>query len=67
MLSGIRKDFLSGIRNLLLYQLTKKVKKILILLVIVGYHCYQVSGLTRISSYMDEMIGNHQCGFRHNR
>jgi hypothetical protein len=39
-----------------------------------GYHCYQASykmllniPLSRLSPYIDEIIGDQQCGFRHNR
>jgi hypothetical protein len=45
----------------------------LILIIIVGYHCYQhykivsVIFLTRINPYIDEITGDHQCGFRCNR
>jgi hypothetical protein len=46
------------------------------LLVIVGYleyYCYQRHGkltlilLSRLSPFIDEIIGNHQSGFQHNR
>jgi hypothetical protein len=39
----------------------------------VRYHCYQLhttfyrTSISRLSSYVDEIIGDHQCGFQRNR
>jgi hypothetical protein len=57
----------------LVYQFTKRAIKLTV--VIIGkYHCYQLHTkffpnilLSRLSPYIDEIIGDHQCGFRHNR
>jgi hypothetical protein len=34
-------------------------------IIIMGHHCYQL--LKVLSPYTDEIIGDHQCVFRHNR
>jgi hypothetical protein len=69
VLFGIRKNFLIS-RSLLLYQFTKRVTKI---------DCNNYCGisllstslsnifLSRLVPYIDEIIGDHQCGFRRNR
>jgi hypothetical protein len=42
--------------------------------IIGGYHCYQlntkfypISFILRLRPYIDDVIGDHQCGFRRNR
>jgi hypothetical protein len=69
---GIRKNCLISGRSLLLYQFTKRVTKLTVIS-IVGYHCYQhhtkmLSNIlhSRLSPYVDEIIGDRQCGFFHN-
>jgi hypothetical protein len=84
---GIRKHCLISGRSLSLYQFTRMVIK-LIVVIIEGYHCYQLRtkfypvffpqgyffyywwGRTKSTRYCpctDEIIGDRQCGFRHNR
>jgi hypothetical protein len=55
------------------YQFTRRVIK-LIAVIIGGYHYYQLCTemlsnilLSRLSPYVDEIIGDHQCRFRRNR
>jgi hypothetical protein len=66
ILFGMRKNCLISGRSLLLYQFTKRVTKLPVI-IIVRYHCYQhPTKFYRISN-IDEIIGNHKCGFRRNR
>jgi hypothetical protein len=60
-------------RSLLLYQFTRRAIKLTVV-IIVGYRYYQLRTnfypiylLSRLSPYIDEIIGDHQCGFRRNR
>jgi hypothetical protein len=41
----------------------------LTVVIVEGYYCYQLHTkfLSRLSSYVAEIIGDHQCGFRPNR
>jgi hypothetical protein len=73
ILFGIRKNCLINGRSLLLYQFTKRVIKLTVI-IIVGYHCYQLHNkmlsnifLSRLVPYIDEITWDHQCGFRSNR
>jgi hypothetical protein len=53
-----------------LYQFTRRAKTIVIIL---GYHYYQLhtkfypTFSSRLSPYVNEIIGDHKCGFRRNR
>jgi hypothetical protein len=38
----------------------------LTVIILVGYHCYQLY-IQRLSPYIDDIIGDHQCGFQRNR
>jgi hypothetical protein len=62
-----RKNCLISGKSLLLYQFTKRVTK---LTVIMGYQCYQqiLSNVipSNLSPYIDEIIGDCQCGFPRN-
>jgi hypothetical protein len=55
-----------------LYQLTSRLTKLTVI-IIVGYHCYQLhttfyrTSFSRLGLYIDETIGDNQCGFRRNR
>jgi hypothetical protein len=57
-------------RSLLLYQFTRWVIKLTVI-IIVGYHCYQLHNFIKYHSFtvksIDEINGDHQCGFRCNR
>jgi hypothetical protein len=54
-------------RSLLLYQFTRRVIKLTVI-IIVGYHKILSNILlSRLSPYFDEIIGDHKCGFRRNR
>jgi hypothetical protein len=71
--SGMRKNCLISGRSLVLYQFTKRVTKLTVI-IIVGYHCYQYHTkmlsnilLSRLSPYIYEIIGDQICGFRRNR
>jgi hypothetical protein len=74
ILFGIRRNSLISGRSLLLYQFTKRVTKLTVIIV-VGCHCYSYQHHTkfyrisssRLSPYVDEIIGNQQCGFRRSR
>jgi hypothetical protein len=67
-----RKNRLIIERSLLLYQFTWKVIKLTVV-IIGGYHCYQLHKnvsnmlLSRLTPYIVEIIGDHQCVFRVNR
>jgi hypothetical protein len=71
ILFGIRRKCLISGWSLLLCQFTKRVIKGTVI-IIVWYHCFQyhttkiVSNilLARLRPYVDELIGDHQCGFR---
>jgi hypothetical protein len=59
-------------KSLLLYQFTRKVIKLTsnyrgISLLSTSYKILSNVLLSRLSPYVDEIIGDHQCGFRHNR
>jgi hypothetical protein len=65
ILFGVRKNCLISGRGLLLYQFTRRgIKQTIV--IIVGYHCHQLLNkilsniLSRLSPYMDEIIGEHQ-------
>jgi hypothetical protein len=68
ILFGIRKKCQSSERNLLLYLFVKLVIKLTVI-VIEGYHCYQLHTkfiqypCLKVNSVADESIGDHQCGF----
>jgi hypothetical protein len=49
-----------------LYQFTKRVTKLTVI-IIVGYHCYQLQHFIEYPSHIDGIVGDHQCGFRRNR
>jgi hypothetical protein len=56
-----------------LYQFTERLTKLTVI-IIMGYHCHQPHTkflsnirLSRLSLYINEFIGDHQCGFLHNR
>jgi sorting nexin-29 len=56
-----------------LYQYTRRAIKLAVVNIL-GYHCHQLHTkiltnilLSKLSPYIDEIIGYHQCGFRHNR
>jgi hypothetical protein len=76
LLSSIHKHIKSVLNKkelLEIYQFTKSVTK-LIVIIIVGYYCYQLHTkflsnilLSRLVPYIDEIIWDHQCGFRRNR
>jgi hypothetical protein len=59
-------------KGLLLYEFTRRVIKLTVI-IIVGYHCYQLhikffrESFSRLSPYIDEITRNPQCGFRCNR
>jgi hypothetical protein len=69
---GIRKNCLIRGRSLLLFQFTKRGDKTDwnnyrgISLLSTSYKILS-NILSRLSPYIDEIIGDHQCGFRHNR
>jgi hypothetical protein len=53
-----------------MYQFTRRVIKLTVV-IIVGYHSYQLHTKFYTTSfsqgpYIDEIIGDHQCGFQHN-
>jgi hypothetical protein len=54
------------------HQFTKRLTKLTVI-IIVGYHCYQFHSkfsntlLSKLSPYIDKIIGDHQCAFRRNR
>jgi hypothetical protein len=60
-------------RNVLLYQLIKNVIKTDcsiyrgISLLLTAYKILSNIHLARLTRYVNEINGNHQCGFRHNR
>jgi hypothetical protein len=63
---GIRKNILISGMTLLLYQFTRMAIELTVV-IIVGYHYYQLH--TKFypiffSQYIDEVIGDHQCGFQ---
>jgi hypothetical protein len=69
---GIRKNFQFSGRNLLLYLLIRRVIKRTVV-IIEEYHLptsYKIVSnifLSRLTPYVDEIIEDHQCGFRRNR
>jgi hypothetical protein len=72
ILSGIRKNSLISGRSLLLYQFRKRsIERIVV--IIVGYKCYEVNtkfypkSSSGLSLYIDAVIGDHQCVFQFNR
>jgi hypothetical protein len=73
ILFGIRKNCLISGRSLFLYQFTRRAIKLTVV-IIVGYHCLSTSYkilssilLSRLSPYVDAIIGDHHCGFQYNR
>jgi hypothetical protein len=65
---GIRRICLSSGRSRSLYLFIRKVIKQII--IIETYHFYQLLSnilLSKVTSYPEEIIGVHQCGFRRNR
>jgi hypothetical protein len=69
----IRKNCLISGRIVLLYQFTRRAIKLAVV-IIVRYHCLSTSYRmlsnilpSRLSPYIDEISGDHQCGFRCNR
>jgi hypothetical protein len=73
ILFGIRKNCLINGGSLILY-LFAKTSIQLTVIIIVSYHCYQLHTKfyriffpSRLSPYIDEIIGDQQCGFRRNR
>jgi hypothetical protein len=71
ILFGIRKNCLISGRSLLFYQFTERVIKLTVI-IIVRYHCYQLHtkfyqmAFSRWIPYIDENIGDRQCGFQCN-
>jgi hypothetical protein len=56
-------------RSLLLYQFPRRLIKLSVA-IMMGYHCYQLHSKfypiffsQGLSPYIDEIIGDHQCGF----
>jgi hypothetical protein len=73
ILFGIRENCLISGRSPLFYQFRKRVIELTVI-TIMGYHCYHFHTKCFVISlsqgyiyYMDEIIGEHQCEFRHNR
>jgi hypothetical protein len=71
ILSEVRKTCIISGRSLLFYQFTRRMIKLTVV-IIEGYHCYQLHTklfpiFSVLSPYVDEIIGDHQCGFRRNR
>jgi hypothetical protein len=67
ILFGIRKNCLSSERNLLLQQFTSSQIKLPVV-IIKEYHCHQLHKILsnifpRLSPHIDEINGDHQCGF----
>jgi hypothetical protein len=65
ILFRIRKNCLISGRSSLAYQFIKRVKELTVI-IIVWYHFYQLHTKCYWISYIDEFIGDHQCGFRRN-
>jgi hypothetical protein len=69
ILSGIRKDCLNQRKESVVVPVYKKAIR-LTAVIIGGYHCYQLHTTFYtifFSPYTDEIIGNHQYGFRRNK
>jgi hypothetical protein len=66
ILFGIRKNCLISGSSLLLYQFTKRVIKLTII-IILKYYCFQLNTqliiLSSLSLYIDGIIGDRRCGF----
>jgi hypothetical protein len=60
----MRKNYLSTGRSLLLCRFTNRAMKLTV--IILGYHCYKLENVIKYP-YIDEIVGDHQCGFRRNR
>jgi hypothetical protein len=72
ILFRIRKNCLISGRSLLMYQFTKRVITLtnnyrVISLLSTSYNMLSNILLSRLGPYIDEIIGDHQCGFRRNR
>jgi hypothetical protein len=72
VLYGIRRDYHSGGRNLLLYQFIKRMIRLTnnyrgISLLSTAYKILSNILLARLNPYINEIIGDYQCGFRRNR
>jgi hypothetical protein len=71
ILFGIRKNCLISGRSLLLYQFTERMAELTnnyrgISLLSTSYKMLLNILLSRLSPYVDEIIGDHQCGFQRN-
>jgi hypothetical protein len=73
VLYGIRRNCHSSGRNLLLYQFIKRAIR-LIVIIVEESPSYQLPTkfyltflLARLTPYVNEIIGDHHCGFFHNR
>jgi hypothetical protein len=69
---AIWKNCLISERSLLLYQFTKRVTKLTnnyCGMSLLSTSCNVLPNilLSRLSPYIDDIIGDHQCGFRRNR
>jgi hypothetical protein len=64
---GIRRNCHSSGRNLLLYQFIKKVIRLTVIIIEGAYKMLSNILLARLTPYISEVIGDHQCGFRCNR
>jgi hypothetical protein len=72
VLYRIRRNCHSSGRNLLLYQFIKRVIKLIIIIeespsLSTAYKILSNILLARLTLYVNEVIGDHQCGFCHNR
>jgi hypothetical protein len=69
ILFGITRNYLINGRSLLLYQFTKTDRNNYrgISLLSTSYNILLNILLSRLVPYIDEIIGDHQCGFRRNR
>jgi hypothetical protein len=71
VLYGIKRNCHRSERNLLLYQFIKIMKRLTnypgISLLSTAYRILSNILLARLTPYVNEIIGDHQCGFHHNR
>jgi hypothetical protein len=68
VLCGIRSNCYSSGRNLLLYQFIKMVIRLTVIIIeeLPSYKIVYIILLARLTLHGNEIIGDHQCGFRRN-
>jgi hypothetical protein len=64
-----KEEYLISGRSLSLFQFTKRAKKLTLVIAVISslYKLFPTNFLLRLNPYIDEIIENHQCGFRCNR